>query len=185
MHETKYITGKKQADHLKEMDIIREHIAHNAPLSEKEKHEIDHEVSLVPFKKAAVIEALKIVQKYRRWVSDESVEAVAQYLEMSAAEVDSVATFYNLIYRKPVGKHVILLCDSISCYVMGYGKIYQALQKQLNVQFGQTTKDNVFTLLPNVCLGCCDHAPAMMIDEDLYEDVKEDQLLEILKKYSQ
>ena len=167
------------------MDIIREHIEHNAPLSEKEMHEIDHEVSLVPFKKAAVIEALKIVQKYRRWVSDESVEAVAQYLEMSAAEVDSVATFYNLIYRKPVGKHVILLCDSISCYVMGYGKIYQALQQQLNIQFGQTTKDDLFTLLPNVCLGCCDHAPAMMIDEDLYEDVKENQLPEILQKYGQ
>ncbi len=167
------------------MDIVREHIEHNAPLSEKEMHEIDHEVSLVPFKKAAVIEALKIVQKYRRWVSDESVEAVARYLEMSAAEVDSVATFYNLIYRKPVGKHVILVCDSISCYVMGYGKIYQALQKQLNIQFGQTTKDDMFTLLPNVCLGCCDHAPAMMIDEDLYEDVKEEQLVEILKKYGE
>ncbi|MDI3320976.1 NADH-quinone oxidoreductase subunit NuoE [Pinibacter soli] len=152
-------------------------------LTEIEMRAIDHEISMVPYKKAAVIEALKIVQKQRRWISDESIDAIANYLEMSAAEVDSVATFYNLIFRKPVGKHVILLCDSISCYVMGYGKIYEALQKQLNIQFGQTTKDNLFTLLPNVCLGCCDHAPAMMIDEDLYEDVKEEQLDRILELY--
>jgi NADH-quinone oxidoreductase subunit E len=183
MHETNYIKEKKEVDHSNEMEIVPKYTEPNESLSESERREIDHEVSLVPFKKAAVIEALKIVQKYRRWVSDESVEAVAQYLDMSAAEVDSVATFYNLIYRKPVGKHVILLCDSISCYVMGYGKIYEALQKQLNIQFGQTTKDDVFTLLPNVCLGCCDHAPALMIDEDLYEDLKEEQLGEILKKY--
>jgi NADH-quinone oxidoreductase subunit E len=103
---------------------------------------------------------------------------------MSSAEVDSVATFYNLIFRKPVGRHVILLCDSISCYVMDYQKIYEGLQQQLNIKFGQTTTDQRFTLLPNVCLGCCDHAPALMIDEDLYQDVKVEELKNILNKYS-
>ncbi len=152
-------------------------------LSETEIQAIDHEVSVVPYKKAAVIEALKIVQKQRGWISDESIEAVAQYLEMSPAEVDSVATFYNLIFRKPVGRHVILLCDSISCYVMGYQKVYEGLQDQLNIRFGQTTSDQRFTLLPNVCLGCCDHAPALMIDEDLYRDVKVEELKNILDKY--
>lgn len=165
------------------MEITSPNIEKQKMLTEVEKRAIDHEVSLVPYKKAAVIEALKIVQKQRRWISDQSIQAIANYLEMSAAEVDSVATFYNLIFRRPVGKHVILLCDSISCYVMGYGKLYQALQNQLNIQFGQTTKDNLFTLLPNACLGCCDHAPALMIDEDLYEDVKEEQLDRILELY--
>jgi NADH-quinone oxidoreductase subunit E len=130
-------------------------------LSETEIEAINHEVSVVPYKKAAVIEALKIVQNQRGWISDESVEAVAEHLEMSPAEVDSVATFYNLIFRKPVGRHVILLCDSISCYVMDYQKIYEGLQQQLNIKFGQTTTDQRFTLLPNACLGCCDHAPAL------------------------
>lgn len=152
-------------------------------LTETEIQAINHEVSVVPYKKAAVIEALKIVQKQRGWISDESVEAVAEFLEMSPAEVDSVATFYNLIFRKPVGRHVILLCDSISCYVMGYQKIYEGLQQQLNIRFGQTTTDQRFTLLPNVCLGCCDHAPALMIDEDLYQDVKVEELKNILIKY--
>ncbi len=153
-------------------------------LSETEIHAIDHEVKLVPHKKAAVIEALKIVQKQRGWISDESVEVIAEYLEMSPAEVDSVATFYNLIFRKPVGRHIILLCDSISCYVMGYQKLYEAIQQHLNIKFGQTTTDKLFTLLPNPCLGCCDHAPALMIDEDLYRDVKEEELEGILKRYS-
>jgi NADH-quinone oxidoreductase subunit E len=152
-------------------------------LSEQELKAIDHEIQLVPYKKAAVIEALKIVQQHRRWISDESVDAIAAYLEMSPAEVDSVATFYNLIFRKPVGRHIILLCDSISCYVMGYKKLQEALQQKLEIKFGETTTDQRFTLLPNCCLGCCDRAPALMIDEDLYMDTSVDLLDDILKKY--
>jgi NADH-quinone oxidoreductase subunit E len=152
-------------------------------LTEQELQSINHEIELVPYRKAAVIEALKIVQKHRGWISDESVEAIAGYLEMSPAEVDSVATFYNLIFRKPVGRHVILLCDSISCYVMGYKKLQEALQQKLTIKFGETTTDKRFTLLPNCCLGCCDRAPALMIDEDLYQDVTIEIIDEILNKY--
>jgi len=153
-------------------------------LTETEIQAIDHEVNMVPYKKAAVIEALKVVQQNRGWISDESVEAIAGHLEMSAAEVDSVATFYNLIFRKPVGRHIILLCDSISCYVMGYKKLYETLQQQLNIKFGETTADKKFTLLPNACLGCCDHAPVLMIDEDLHRDIKMEDLGKILNNYS-
>ena len=153
-------------------------------LTQIEKQAIDHELSLVPYKKAALIEALKIVQQHRGWISDDSVEAIAAYLEISTAEVDSVATFYNLIFRRPVGRHVILLCDSISCYVMGYKKLYETLQQQLNIKFGETTADKKFTLLPNACLGCCDHAPALMIDDNLYSDVKVEGLEKILSNYS-
>jgi len=152
-------------------------------LSKSEIESIDHEISLVPHRKAAVIEALKIVQHHRGWISDESVEVIADYLDISPAEVDSVATFYNLIFRKPVGRHVILLCDSISCYVLGYKKLQDALQQELKIKFGETTSDNRFTLLPNVCLGCCDRAPALMVDNDLYMDVKVEEVGAILKKY--
>lgn len=153
-------------------------------LSDAEITAINHEISLVPHKKAAVIEALKVILQHRRWVSDECVESVAELLEMSPAEVDSVASFYNLIFRKPVGRHVIHLCDSISCYVMGYEELYQNLQQMLDIRFGETDTEGRFTLLPNCCLGCCDHAPALMIDEDLYQDVKPGQLKRVLKKYS-
>jgi NADH-quinone oxidoreductase subunit E len=152
-------------------------------LTETEISKIEHEVQQVPVKKAAVIEALKIVQEQRRWVSDENVEDIAALLGMSAEEVDSVATFYNLIFRQPVGRHVILLCDSISCWVMGYEDIRRVLMRELQIKYGQTTKDGRFTLLPNPCLGTCDHAPALMIDNDLYRDLTKDKIKDILAKY--
>ena len=152
-------------------------------LSEIEKEQIDHEVAAVPVKEAAGIEALKIIQRHRGWVSDESLREVAVYLEMAPEELDSVATFYNLIFRQPVGRHIILLCDSISCWVMGYEQLRTQLQQKLGIGFGQTTADGCFTLLPNPCLGTCDHAPALMIDGDLYKDVSVEMLDEVLSKY--
>jgi NADH-quinone oxidoreductase subunit E len=152
-------------------------------LTTEEKFEIEKAISLVPLKKAAGIEALKIVQEHRRWVSDESLRDIAEFMNMSREELDSVATFYNLIFRKPVGRHVILLCDSISCWVMGYESILEHLTKRLGVKYGETTVDGRYTLLPNCCLGTCDCAPALMIDEDLYRNLTTDKLDEILEQY--
>ena len=152
-------------------------------LTSHEKHEIDEAIRLVPVRKAAGIEALKIIQEHRRWVSDESLKDIALYMGMSVEELDSVATFYNMIFRKPVGRHVILLCDSISCWVMGYEDIQEYFKKQLGIGLGETTSDGRFTLLPNCCLGTCDCAPALMIDSDLHRNLTIKQLDEILKKY--
>lgn len=153
-------------------------------LTTSEKEQIEQEIRQVPVKKAACIEALKIVQQHRRWVSDEGIRDVADILDMSPEEVDSVATFYNLIFRQPVGRHVILLCDSISCYVMGFRDLHRQLVNLLGIQYGQTTPDGRFTLLPNPCLGTCDHAPALMVDHDLYRDLAPDALENILAKYT-
>ena len=152
-------------------------------LTAEEKHKIDEAIHHVPVRKAAGIEALKIVQQNRRWISDESLQDVADYMKMSAEELDSVATFYNLLFRRPVGRHVILVCDSISCWVMGYETILQHLTQRLGIKLGETTVDGRYTLLPNCCLGTCDRAPAFMIDNDLYRNVTTEQLDGILKKY--
>jgi NADH-quinone oxidoreductase subunit E len=152
-------------------------------LTALEKTEIDKAIREVPVRKAAGIEALKIVQEHRRWISDESLQDVAEYMKISAEELDSVATFYNLLFRKPVGRHIILICDSISCWVMGYENILEELKGRLEINLGQTTPDERFTLLPNCCLGTCDCAPAFMIDNDLYRNVKPEQLDQILAKY--
>ena|SRR5690349_1735793 len=152
-------------------------------LTQEEKTEIDKAISEVPYKKAAVVEALKIVQARRRWISDDSLKAVASYMEVSPEELDSVATFYNLIFRQPVGRHMILVCDSVSCWVMGYESIVKELREKLVIKFGETTGDNRFTMLPNPCLGTCDCAPALMIDNDLYRNVRSTELDGILKKY--
>lgn len=152
-------------------------------LTEAEKQEIDAEIAHYPNKRAACVDALKIVQKHHGWVSDESLKAVADFLDMSADELDGVATFYNLIFRRQVGRHVILLCDSVSCWIMGYPNIRQTLNQELGIDFGETTPDGQFTLLPIVCLGDCDHAPAMMIDDKLYHDLDAGKILPILANY--
>lgn len=152
-------------------------------LTEEEKKEIDKHLKEYPTKRAGCIEALKIVQQRKRWISDESLNDIADYLDMTSDELDSVATFYNLVFRRPVGRHVILICDSISCWIIGYLKIYEHLSKTLGISFGETTSDDRFTLLPIPCLGTCDHAPALMIDNDLHRDLSPDKLDEILKQY--
>ncbi|MFY9705704.1 MAG: NADH-quinone oxidoreductase subunit NuoE [Desulfobacterales bacterium] len=152
-------------------------------LTPEEIQEIQAEFHRYEQKRAVCIEALKIVQRRRGWVSDDALRDVARHLEMTADELDAVATFYNFIYRKPVGRHVILVCDSVSCWIMGYDRILARLKERLGIGFGETTADGRFTLLPNVCLGACDHAPVMMIDEDLYLDVDPQMLDRILDQY--
>jgi len=135
-------------------------------------------------KRAVVVEALKIVQKNRGWVSDETLEEVARLLAMSAEEVDAVATFYNLIFRKPVGRHVILVCNSVSCWILGYEQILRHLKQRLGVELGETTADGRFTLLPIVCLGACHQGPAMMIDDDLHTNLNPERIENILSSYA-
>jgi len=152
-------------------------------LSEIEKKEIAAELDHIEHKEAAGIEALKVVQKRRGWVSDESVRDVASLLDMTPAELDAVATFFNFIYRKPVGRHVIAICDSMVCWSLGYDPLRELLRKKLGIGFGETTLDDRFTLLPAACLGACDRAPAMLVDEDLYGPVMPEMLDGILERY--
>jgi NADH-quinone oxidoreductase subunit E len=152
-------------------------------LTAEERQEIEAEIPRYEQRRAVCIEAMKIVQRHRGWVSDESIRDIAEVLEMSPDELDSVATFYNLIFRRPVGKHVIHVCDSVTCWVMGYDSIREQLTHRLGIQLGETSADGRFTLLPIACLGTCDHAPALMIDNDLYRDLDSKQMDEILAKY--
>jgi len=152
-------------------------------LTREELTEIEAELTHFEQKRSACIEALKTVQRYRGWVSDESLSDLADFLEMTVDELDGVATFYNLIFRKPVGRHVILVCSSVSCWVMGYDQVVRQMSERLGITLGETTSDGRFTLLPNVCLGACDHAPALMIDDDLHEDIDPQRIDEILARY--
>ena len=152
-------------------------------LSEQERREIEAHARHYPNNRAVCIEALKIEQQHRGWVSNEGIADVAEALQMKPAELESVATFYNMIFRKQVGKHVILLCDSVSCWIMGYERLHQHLADRLGIRPGQTTADGRFTLLPNVCLGACDHAPVMMLDGVHYQDLDPASIDEILACY--
>jgi|SRR5215472_12382103 NADH-quinone oxidoreductase subunit E len=152
-------------------------------LTEEEQKEIEEGAPAYPNRQALAIDALKIVQRHRGWISDVSLREIAEFLNISTTELDSIATFYNLIFRRPVGRHVILMCDSVSCWIMGCTGLREQLNKHLGIGLGQTTQDNRFTLLPIVCLGCCDRAPAMMIDDDLHGNVDPQKIDAVLEKY--
>lgn len=154
-------------------------------LSEIERHEIDHELAICGGNRRAVcIDALKIIQKNRGgYVPDDALTDLSQYLGLSVQELDGVATFYNLILRKPVGRHVIYLCDSVSCWVMGSDGLMRRIKELLGIGLGETSADGRFTLLPIACLGACDHAPALLIDRDLHGDLRPEHLEKILERY--
>jgi len=110
-----------------------------------------------------IVDALRAVQSHHGWVPDAGVDLVAELLGVLPIEVEEVATFYDKIFRRPVGRRVIHVCDSICCWASGGEAIVAHLQQRLGIGFGETTADGVFTLLPTCCLGACGDAPAMMV----------------------
>ncbi|HZX18620.1 MAG TPA: NADH-quinone oxidoreductase subunit NuoE [Pseudomonas sp.] len=152
-------------------------------LSEAEHAAIEHEMNHYEDPRAASIEALKIVQKARGWVPDGAADAIGEILGIPASDVEGVATFYSQIFRQPVGRHIIRVCDSMTCYVGGHESVVAEMQKQLGIGLGETTNDSRFTLLPVCCLGNCDKAPALMIDDDTFGDVQPDGVAKLLEAY--
>lgn len=152
-------------------------------LTHAEIHEIEHEKTHYPYAQAVGLEALKIVQKHQGWVSDESLLAVAEYLKIPADELEGVATFFNLIYRRPVGKHVILFCDSVACWMLGCDSLKAYITNKLGIDYGQTTADNLFTLLPVPCLGDCDRAPTMMVGDAHYRNLTPEKIDQIIAEH--
>ena len=152
-------------------------------LTAEEVTEIERELAHYDRKRAACIDALKIVQRRRGWVSDDALRGIAELLDMPIDELDGVATFYNLIYRRPVGRHVVQVCDSVSCWLMGTEAVTSRLRERYGVAPGQTDADGRFTVLPIPCLGCCDRAPAMLVDGNLHADLTPDRVDEALERY--
>ncbi|GAN86421.1 NADH-quinone oxidoreductase subunit NuoE [Komagataeibacter intermedius] len=137
-----------------------------------------------PHPRGAAVAALRLVQARFGWVSTGHLCEVAGLLGMSADDLDGIATYFNLLFRRPVGRHVIMLCDSVSCWIMGREPLCAHLCRALGIQPGETTADNTITVLPTVCIGHCDHAPAMLVDSTLHGDVDTaclDHLIDMLR----
>ncbi|MCA1961275.1 MAG: NADH-quinone oxidoreductase subunit NuoE [Desulfomonile sp.] len=152
-------------------------------LTDAMKQELQAEIDRSETRKAACIEAMQIVQRHLGWISDESLLEIADFLQMTPDELEGVATFYNHIYRKPVGKYVILICDSVCCWIMGYESLQEHIARTLGIRLGETTADGLFTLLPIQCLGACARAPAIMIRGELYTDLTPERFDEIIASY--
>ncbi|WP_276578752.1 NADH-quinone oxidoreductase subunit NuoE [Buchnera aphidicola] len=152
-------------------------------LTDEEINEIQNQKKYYENSRAIVIEALKIVQKKRGWISDQAIYAISKILKINPSDVEGVATFYSQIFRQPVGRNIIRYCDSVVCFLTGYEAIQSALEDYLKIKIGETTKDNRFTLLPVCCLGNCDKSPTIMINEDTYSFLTPESIPCLLESY--
>ncbi|QFT53901.1 NADH-quinone oxidoreductase subunit NuoE [Microbulbifer sp. THAF38] len=154
-------------------------------LTDEEKREIDKEAAHYEGKSSVGLEALRIVQKHRGWISDSSLQAIANYLQIPAAQLEGVATYYQLIFRQPVGKEVIYLCKSSSCWIMGCDQLQKHISQRLQIEPGQTSNDGIFTLLETPCLGDCDKAPVLMLGDEMYRNLDESAIDALIDKKKQ
>jgi NADH-quinone oxidoreductase subunit E len=155
-------------------------------LSEEHERELLEILSRYPNKMAACIPVLHLCQNANgNWVSPEIIQFVAERLELSAAHVKGVVTFYSLFNQHPPGKHQIWVCRTLSCALRGSDEILAHCQRRLGVGIGQTTADGQFTLRTAECLASCGTAPMMQVDKTYHEALtfeKVDQILARLSK---
>lgn len=149
-------------------------------IPEAMKEQLQRRVASAITAREAAVDVMKELQNHYGWLTDQAVEEAATLLGLSPAQVDELATFYEMIYRRPVGKKVVHVCDSISCWAMGGETLLAHLAESLGITPGETTPDGMFTLLPCACLGMCGDGPAMMIGKKLYGNLTPERAMEIL-----
>jgi NADH-quinone oxidoreductase subunit E len=153
-------------------------------LSEAACRQIQALMSKYPQKRSALIPSLQIAQKETGFLSHNTICEVAKLFDLAPNEVNQVASFYTMLYKKPIGKYVIQVCTNISCLICNAEEIMAHLSDRLGIRPGETTPDGKFTLLEVECLGSCGTSPVIQINDDYYEDLtpeKVDQILDSLK----
>jgi NADH-quinone oxidoreductase subunit E len=140
------------------------------------KKSLVNQLAHVEHPQELVVDVMFAIQNYYGYLSDEGVQETAELVDMSPLEVEQLATFYTFIYREPVGKYVIHVCDSVVCWMDGYDSIKEYLCQKLNIQPGQTTSDGLFTLLTVCCIGYCDRSPAMLINRKAYGNLTSEKI---------
>ncbi|HON18455.1 MAG TPA: NADH-quinone oxidoreductase subunit NuoE [Salinivirgaceae bacterium] len=128
---------------------------------------------------------LQGVADSERYVSEYSMQVIAEEMGLSAADVYGTATFYSFMEITPRGKYIIRLCKTITCFMKGKNQILLALEDALKIKLGETTPDRMFTLLETNCLGWCHKAPAMLINDDVHVDLTPEKVHEIIRSYKQ
>jgi len=144
------------------------------------KKELQTRIAAAITNREAAVDVMKSLQAHYGWLTDEAVVEAGDLLGLSPLQVEELATFYEMIYRRPVGHYVIHVCDSISCWAMGGETLLQQIEGLLGISVGETTPDGLFTLLPCCCLGNCGHAPAMMIGDVVHGEVTAESAASIL-----
>jgi len=151
-------------------------------LSENAKAEIKQIRGKYPDPKSALLTALHVAQREQGWLSSEVMQDVAGVMDLPPTEVASVASFYTMFNRQPVGANLIQVCTNISCSLLGAEHIVEYLKRKLSIDVGETTPDNKFTLVTVECLGSCGTAPMMQINDTYYENLTEEKVNRILEE---
>ncbi len=118
------------------------------------------------------------------YLSEETMAELAKSLALSISDVYGVATFYSFLSTKPLGRNVIRICKSMTCYLKHYQTITNTVEKEIGIKPGETTPDGKFSFQLTNCIGACDKAPAMMINNDVYDDLTPRKISQILKAYN-
>jgi len=150
-------------------------------IHEEFKTELKNRVAHAVTNREAAVDVMKSLQAHYGWLTDEAVGEAAEILGLSSLQVEELATFYEMIYRRPVGKKVIHLCDSISCWALGGEALLEHVAKHLATRVGGMTADGMFTLLPCCCLGNCGESPTMMIGDAIYGSLTPETAIAIIE----
>lgn len=151
-------------------------------LSEELRESWLNKIENVEHPRGLVVDVMFALQDQYGYLSDEALEETALLLDMSPLEVEELATFYTFIYREPVGKYVIHVCDSVICWMDGYESLRDYICQKLEIKTGETTADGMFTLLPVCCIGYCDRSPAILINRKVYGPLTPEKLENIIGK---
>ena len=151
-------------------------------LPEELKKSLIDKIASVEHPRELVVDVMFALQDHYGYLSDEALEEAAILFGMTPLEIEELATFYTFIFREPVGKYVIHVCDSIICWMNGYESIREFLSQKLGIKMGETTSDGLFTLLPVCCIGYCDRAPAILINRKVYGPLTPEKLDKILEE---
>ena len=150
-------------------------------LSEKSKAEILKIRDEFPDPQSALLPALCLAQEdYGGWLPEAAFDEVAAVMGLPATQVAAVASFYTMLNRKPVGRHLVQVCTNISCSLLGAEHLVEFIGRKLGIGLGETTPDGRVTLLEVECLGSCGTAPMMQVDDTYYENLTEEKIVQIL-----
>ncbi|HOG45022.1 MAG TPA: NADH-quinone oxidoreductase subunit NuoE [Anaerolineae bacterium] len=150
------------------------------PFSEAAQKELQQVVTRYPDKRSAMLPALEIAQREQGYLTPEAYEWVAEALDTSPTWVASVASFYTMLRKEPVGRYLVQVCTNLSCSLLGAQPLLLYLQEKLGIEVGETTPDGLFTLVTVECLGSCATAPVMQINDRYYERLTRERIDEIL-----
>lgn len=145
-------------------------------ISEQAKQRMRELASRYPMARSAVMPSLHIAQQEEGYITNEGLRAVAEAINLTVADVESVATFYTMYYQKPQGKKIINVCTSISCYLRNCDSLVSHLEQRLGIKRGETTADGNYTLNTVECIASCSSAPALQVNGEFYENLTQESV---------